>query len=152
MQTIAKNAGAEGKAFAIMLKGVAASEAAINSYLAFTKAIAAYPPPMGTIMGGVVMAAGLAKQAAILSTPISAETGLSNYTVPDIRQYRNDGYPVKAQAGETVSVTPRGGGAGGNIYIQVQVGAEKIVDIVQKNINTGKINISDRQLGKGVFA
>jgi len=152
LQTVFKNAGKESKALGYMLKGVAIGEATINSYLAFTKALAAFPPPFNYVAAGITLAAGLAKVAAIASTPISAQTGLTSYEVPDIRQYRNDGAPVKAQAGETVTVTPRGESATGITNISIKIGEAELFSIVQKGINTGEISITNNNIGRGVFA
>ncbi len=152
LQTVFKNAGKESKALGYMLKGVAIGEATINSYLAFTKALAAFPPPFNYVAAGITLAAGLAKVAAIASTPISAQTGLTSYEVPDIRQYRNDGAPVKAQAGETVTVTPRGESAMGVTNVSIKIGEAELFSIVQKGINTGEISITNNNIGRGVFA
>ena len=152
LQTVFKNAGKESRGLAIALKAIAMAEAGINSYLAFTKALAAYPPPFNYIAAGITLAAGLAKQAAIGSTPIpSAETGLSNFTVPETRGTRNDGAAVMAQGGETVSVTPRGEDASQTTDIRIQIEEETIFRVVQRGIRTGKINVSNRNLGAGVF-
>lgn len=151
LQTVFENAGKNSKELAIALRAVSAAEAAINSYLAFTKALAAFPPPYNYVAAGATLAAGFAKQAAILSTPISSETGLDNYTVPDIRQYKNDSYPVMAQAGETVSVTPRGESSSGTTSVAISIGEQQLFSVIQKGINTGKLTISSRNVGKSVF-
>lgn len=151
LQTVMENAGKKSKALAITMRAISAAEAAINSYVAFTKALAAFPPPFNYVAAGITLAAGLAKQAAILSTPISGQTGL-NYTVPDTRTNQRDGFPVRAQAGETVSVTPRGEETIGMTEVNISIGESKIFRIVQRGINTGKINVSNRNIGRGVFA
>lgn len=152
LQTVFKNAGKESKALGYLMKGVAIGEATINSYLAFTKALAAFPPPLNYVAAGVTLAAGLAKVAAIASTPISAQTGLTSYEVPDIRQNRNDGAPVRAQAGETVTVTPRGESATGVTNVSIKIGEAELFSIVQKGINTGEISVTNNNIGRGVFA
>lgn len=153
LQTVFKNAGKESKALGYMLKGVAIGEATINSYLAFTKALAAFPPPFNHVAAGITLAAGLAKVAAIASTPISAQTGLTSYEVPDVPMYRNDGAPVKAQPGETVSVTPRGETPNGGVTnISIKIGEAELFSIVQKGINTGEISVTNNNIGRGVFA
>ena len=120
--------------------------------MAFTKALAAFPPPLNYVATGITLAAGLTKVAAIASTPISAQTGLTSYEVPDIRQNRNDGAPVRAQAGETVTVTPRGESATGVTNVSIKIGEAELFSIVQKGINTGEISVTNNNIGRGVFA
>lgn len=152
LQTVMKNAGKESRALAYGMKGVAMAEAAINSYLAFTKALAAFPPPFNYIAAGITLAAGLAKQAAIASTPIpSAQTGIQDYRVPDVRSTRNDRAAVMASAGEQVTVTPRGEDSGGRTEINIKIEEDAIFRVVTKGIKTGRIDISNRNLGSGVF-
>jgi tape measure domain-containing protein len=151
IQTLMKNTGKESRKVALALRGIAIAEAAINSYVAFTKALT-LPFPMNWVQSGLVLAAGLAKQAAIISTPIpKAETGI-DYTVPDTRTNRNDRAAVMASAGERVQVTPRGEDSDGTRTINIQVGQDTIFRVVQRGIDTGKINVSDRNIGRGVFA
>mgnify|MGYP000914160678 CR=1 FL=1 len=155
LQTAMANAGKSSKALAMTIKILSAAEAGINSYLAFTQVLrdpTIYPTWLRIPMAGVVLGAGLAKQAAILSTPISAQTGLTSYEVPDIRQNRNDGAPVKAQAGETVTVTPRGESATGVTNVSIKIGEAELFSIVQKGINTGEISVTNNNIGRGVFA
>lgn len=153
--TVMNNAGKSSKAFAIGLKITSAAEAGINSYLAFTQVLrdpTIWPSWLRLPLAATILAAGLAKQAAIISTPISGETGLTNYTVPETRAYRNDGYPVRAQAGEQVTITPRGQEAGGsNTYI-FQMGETQFFKYVQRGIDTGKIKLTNRNIGRSVFS
>jgi hypothetical protein len=155
LQTIFKNAGKESKALAIALRVVSAAEAAINSYLAYTKALASFPPPFNFAIAGVTLAAGLAKQAAILSTPIpSGQTGLE-YTVPDLPSTRNDGAVARASAGEQVTITPRGeetSGGYGTQTINIDIGEDNLFRVIQRGIDTGKINLSNKNITGGVFA
>jgi len=152
LQTTFKNAGKESRALAYAMKAVAMAEAAINSYLAFTKALAAFPPPYNFIAAGITLAAGLAKQAAIASTPIpSAQTGIQDYRVPDVRSARNDRAAVMASPGESVTVTPRGEDVGGRTEINIKIEEDAIFRVVTKGIKTGRIDISNRNLGSGVF-
>jgi hypothetical protein len=99
--------GAEqNKGFAIMSKAIASAEAAINSYLAFTSALASVPYPYNLIAAGGVLAAGIASQVKILSTPIpSAETG-GRFIVPN--SVGVDSQIMRVNPGEQVDVTPRG--------------------------------------------
>ena len=156
LQTAMANAGKSSKALAMTIKILSAAEAGINSYLAFTQVLrdpTIYPTWLRIPMAGVILGAGLAKQAAILSTPISGQTGLTSYEVPDIRENRNDGAPIRAQAGETVSITPRGENPNSGITnISIKIGEAELFSIVQKGINTGEISITNNNIGRGVFA
>jgi len=99
-------AGEKNRGAAIAAKGIAAVEAGINSALAFTKALASVPYPFNFIAGAGVLAAGIAQQVKILSTPIpSAETG-GRFIVPNSSGV--DGGLLRINKGEEVNVTPRG--------------------------------------------
>lgn len=151
LQTVMRNSGKESRKLAIAMKGLAMAEAAINSYLAFTKALASFPPPLNFIAAGITLAAGLAKQAAIASTPIpSAQTGI-DYTVPDTRTNKNDRAAVMASPGERVQITPRGE-SGGDRSVNIQIDSDVIFRVVQKGIDSGRIMLSSRNIGPGVFA
>ena len=153
LQTVFKNAGNESYALAVAMKAVAAAEALINSYLAYMRSLAEFPPPMSYIAAAVSLAAGLARQAAILSTPIpKSQTGLTEYTVPDTRTNRHDNAAVMASPGERVTVEPRGVNAERTTYVNIVIDEEPIFRIMQRGIDTGRITISDRNIGAGVFA
>ncbi|NCA80611.1 MAG: hypothetical protein EOM76_10600, partial [Sphingobacteriia bacterium] len=151
-----QNLGHNSMIMAVALKGVAAAQAAVNSYLAYTQVLAApdiWPTWARPIMAKATLIAGLAAQSRILTTPISAQTGLSSYEVPDIRANRNDGAPVKAQAGETVTVTPRGESPNSGVTnVSIKIGESELFSIVQRGINTGEIVVNDNNVGRGVFA
>lgn len=152
--TVMNNAGKSSKAFAIGLKITSAAEAGINSFLAFTQVLrdpTIWPSWLRIPLAGTILAAGLAKQAAIWSTPI-AETGLSGYEIPDARPYRNDNYGVRAQAGEKVTVTPRGEDTDRNFSADISIGEKKIFKIMQRGIKTGKINVNNKNIKRGVMA
>ena len=153
--TTMQNFGHKARALVWTVKVLAMAEAAINSYLAFTQVLAdktIWPTWARIPIAATILAAGLAKQAAIASTPISAETGITNYTVPEIRTNRNDNAPVMASAGEQVTVTPRGETAESTTSVNIQIGEDTLFRVVQRGINTGKININQRNLGRSVFA
>ena len=95
-------------------KGLAIADATINSYAGFTKALAAYPPPFNFIAAGAVLAAGLAKVAAIASTKFNPKGGGSSgggargsiggggegFTVARAQ-------PTQTNAGTNAALTPR---------------------------------------------
>jgi tape measure domain-containing protein len=153
LQTVFKNAGQESYALAVAMKAVAAAEALINSYLAYTRALYEFPPPMSYIAAAAAFAAGVARQAAILSTPIpKSQTGLSEYTVPDTKTNRHDNAAVMASPGERVTVEPRGVEMDRTTYINIQIEEEPLFRIIQRGIDTGRLVISNRNIGSGVFA
>jgi hypothetical protein len=153
LQQIFQNAGKQSYELAVALKAIAMAEALVNSYLAYTKALASGPPPWNMIVAGIVLAAGLAKQIAIATTPIPrAETGLQNYVVPDMPGNRRDGSSVMAQAGETVSVTPRGMENESKTEINVMLDEDVLFSAITRGIRTGRIDISTRNVGRQVFA
>jgi len=101
-------AGEENRAFAIAGKVVASAEAGINTALAATKALSSAPPPWNFILMGGVIAAGLAQQIKIATTPIpSYETG-GSFIVPDMSPRRVDGALFRANPDEVINITPRG--------------------------------------------
>ena len=153
LQTVFKNAGHESYALAVAMKAIAAAEALINSYLAYTRALYEFPPPMSYVAAGVALAAGIAKQLAILSTPIpKSQTGLTEYTVPDTRTNRHDNAAVMASPGERVTVEPRGVEMDRTTYINIQIEEEPLFRIIQRGIDTGRLVINNRNIGSGVFA
>ena len=98
--------GKKNKAAAMAAKGISAVEAGINSYLAFTKALASVPYPYNLVAAAGTLASGLAQQIKIQNTPITAETG-GNFIVPDLSP-RVDNIGLRVQGGEEINVTPRG--------------------------------------------
>jgi hypothetical protein len=151
LQTVYKNVGKESRELAILAKAVVIAEATMNSYLAFTKALASFPPPMNYIAAGITLAAGLAKVAAIATTPIpTAQTG-GSFTVPDTPQGRNDRTGVMVSPGETVNVAPRGEEMSKEIHVNVYMNEEVVFKTVQKGINIGQIDVNDKNVGRGVF-
>jgi len=154
LATTMENAGVKSKAFAVGMKIMSAAQAGINSYLAFTQVLAdatIWPSWLRLPLAGTILAAGLAKQAAIWSTPL-AETGISDYTVPEIRANKNDSFGVMAQAGEKISVTPRGEDSGGMAQYNIYLNESVIFSTINKGIKTGQININNKNVGRGVFA
>jgi tape measure domain-containing protein len=123
---------------AIGAKVLASAEAAINSYLAFTKALASIPPPLNYIAAAGVLAAGIAQQIKIIQTPIpSAETG-GRFVVPDLSS-RVDGVGLRVNPGEKISVTPRGE-EGGQIIRQIfNIEKQVIFDLVNRGLKSGEI-------------
>lgn len=127
---------------AILSKALASAEAAINSYLSFTAALAQVPYPYNLVAAAGNLAAGLAQQAKILSTPLpGAETG-GRFLVPDLSPRRRvDGVGLRVNPGETIDVTPRGESAGGQVFHFVFKMDEKIIwEIVNKGARAGELH------------
>ena len=98
--------GKENVAAAVLSKGLAHAEAGINTALAFTKTLSAYPAPWGEIAAAGVLASGLAQQIKIANTPLpTAETG-GRFVVP----YSNgvDNVGLRVNPGEEITVKPKG--------------------------------------------
>jgi tape measure domain-containing protein len=133
---------ASGKSIGLLIveKAAASAQAAINSYLAFTNALASVPFPFNAAAAAGVLASGLAQQAKILSTSIpSAETG-GRFIVPN--SAGSDSALMKVNQGEEVNITPRGmAGFTGTQNITVQIEKQTIFDVVNNGIRSGDILI-----------
>jgi hypothetical protein len=134
-------AGKDNVAAAIASKALAATEAAINSALAFTKALASAPPPTNLILAGAALAAGIAQQVKIISTPIpSAETG-GRFIVP--HSVGSDSTYMKVNSNEEVEITPRGQvGFNNRQNIIVQIEKQVLFDVMNDGIRSGDILVS----------
>ncbi|MCL2157536.1 MAG: hypothetical protein FWH54_05895, partial [Methanobrevibacter sp.] len=98
--------GEKNRGFAIAGKVLAHAEAGINTALAATKALASGPYPFNIAMMVSTIAAGVAQQIKIATTPIpSAETG-GRFLVPNYAGV--DGGLLKVNKGEVAEITPRG--------------------------------------------
>jgi tape measure domain-containing protein len=125
---------------AIADKALSASIAAINSFVAFTGALAAYAElgPIAYIQAGAILAAGLAQQAKIIATPIKAETG-GRFMVPDTGGGVDRAY-MQVNAGETVEVMPRGEDAYPYVIHNVLMIERRVIyDVVNEGIRSGDI-------------
>jgi hypothetical protein len=144
LSSIISSFGEDNIVAAIAGKAVASAQAAINSYLAFTQALADPTIPSmiaKAAMAGTVLAAGLAQQVQILKTPIpSAETG-GRFIVP--RAVGSDASLMRVNSGEEVDVTPRGmTGTNKRQNIIVQIEKQTIFDVINDGIRSGDVLIS----------
>lgn len=105
----------KNKEFAGIAKGLAIAEAIFNTYLAATKALAAYPPPFGEIAAAASVVAGLGMVAKISAQQFA--TGGSFKVPGGISGVDSHVMPLALSPGERVDVTPssavrdnRGGG------------------------------------------
>ena len=94
------------------------AQATINSYAAYTQAIATYPPPVGQIMGAASLAAGLAQVAAISSqAPPRAQGGQVLGGQPYLVGERGPELFMPNGTGSIVPNHKMGGSSGGGITI-----------------------------------
>jgi len=132
-------AAEKNAAAAVASKALAAAEAAINSYLAFTKALASAPPPFNYIAAAGVLASGIAQQVKILGTPIpSAETG-GRFVVPDVSA-RVDNVGLRVNPGEEINVTPRGEEGGQAIILQLVIDGRSMTDWINFKARAGELH------------
>jgi hypothetical protein len=125
----------------IVEKAAASAQAAINSWLAFTEALASGPPPWNYVQAAAVLATGIVAQAQIISTAIpSAETG-GRFIVPN--SVGSDNSYMRVNSGEEIEVTPRGmtGFTQGQTII-VQIEKQTIFDVVNDGIRSGDVLIA----------
>ena len=132
----------ENRAQVIVARALAATQAGINSYLAFTQTLADATIPSSIIRGikaAAVLASGLVAQANIWKTPIpTAETG-GSFIVPNLSPRVDSGY-MRVNPGERVNVTPRGMSGDGQIIHQTfRMENQTIFDIVNKGLRSGDI-------------
>jgi hypothetical protein len=134
-------AGEKSRGAAEFAKALASAEAAINSYLAFTNAMASVPYPYNFVAAAGVLATGLAQQAKIFSTPIpnakTAETG-GRFMVPDLSP-RVDGVGLRVNPGETIDVTPRGETGGNVITLNVVIDGAVLARIINMRARAGEL-------------
>jgi len=140
MADLAAAAGKDSIAAAVASKGLAVAQAGINSYLAFTRALAELPFPANKIAAVSALASGLAQQIRIMSTPIpSAETG-GRFIVPMSGANRVDGVGMMVNPGEEINVTPRGMADGGQVTQHIfKIDSQVIFDIVNRGLHDGNI-------------
>lgn len=138
--------GEDNKAAVAVARTLAATQAAINSYLAFTEALASVPYPFNFVAAASVLAAGLAQQANIWS----AETG-GSFTVPsNPSSSRGDSQTIAVNPGEEVNVTPRGETGGKQIIVNIMNDREVIRTIVQDLNDSGELTITSDNIRGGV--
>ena len=132
--------GRHNRAAAIAGRVLAVAEAAINSKLAFTRALASAPWPANIPAAAGALAAGMAQKIRIISTPIpSAETG-GRFIVPNSRGVDNVG--LRVNPGEVVDVTPRGMAEENTVSQYIFKISEQVVfDIVNRGGRSGDINV-----------
>jgi hypothetical protein len=152
-------AGEDNYAAAVASRALASAEALINSYLAFTQVLAnplEGPSWVRIAAAATVLAAGLAQQIKIFSTPIpssggggkaasaaksaSGETG-GRFIVP--HSVGSDASFMRVNSDEVVDITPRGmTGFNGTQRIIVQIDKQPLFDVMNEGIRSGDVIIS----------
>jgi hypothetical protein len=143
IKKIEKEAQDRAYGAAIAEKALASGQAAINTYLAATAALASGGGvPWGLIPMALTIAAGVAQQIKIATTPLnlpSAETG-GRFIVPN--SVGSDNTIMKVNSGEEVDITPRGmSGFSNKQQIIVQIEKQTIFDVMNEGIRSGDILI-----------
>jgi len=140
--------GKENEGAIIAAKGLASTQAAINSYLAFTEVLSdpfyIGRPWMRGIAAGAVLASGLAQQANIWK----AETG-GTFTVPRNPGSHVDNKTISVSEGEEVNVTPRGGNSSRSMTANFIVDKQVIWSIMQDGIDSNEVTFTNDNLRAG---
>ncbi|MCL2381336.1 MAG: hypothetical protein FWC64_07045 [Treponema sp.] len=138
MSNLVTTAGKESVAAAIAGRALSAAQAGINSFLAFSRALAEVPFPANKIAAAGVLASGLAQQTRIIKTPIpQAETG-GRFVVPNTTS-RVDGVGLMVGPNETVDITPAGQQAGVHQTFNLVINGETIASVINELIGSGDI-------------
>ncbi len=146
---VSKNAGKESRALVIMQRTLAVAQIGIDTARGVMKTLAEFGMPWGLIPAAAMSAAGAAQIAAVVSTPIPAETG-GHFIIPENpSSSRGDSQLMRLNPGEEVSVNPRGESSGSTTVYNFKVNQETIWSVVQKGIDSGEITISDDNLRAG---
>ncbi len=146
LSSLLAQAGKENKAAFIASKVFAAAQAGINSYLAFTKTLADGGPfPLNAINAAGVLAAGIAQQVQIASTPAPAfATGGIVPGAPSL----TDNTTAIVRSGEEVineqdSRHSFNSGGGQNMIVELNIDGSMIAkSIVNDYINTGRYTVN----------
>lgn len=109
---VTKAFGKNNKEMAVAGKAFGIVQAVINTYIAYTKALASLPPPLNFVAAGAALASGLAAVATIAATPIPAKHG-ADFIVPG-GIGGGDSVPFNAmvEPGERIQITPNSARAG----------------------------------------
>jgi tape measure domain-containing protein len=127
---------------AIASRALAAAQAAINSYLAFTQVLAdpffVGRPFSRAAAAATILASGIAQQVNIIKTPLpSAETG-GRFEVPDVG--RVDGAIMRVNPGESVNIIPRGADEEDDMIHQVfMFDGSVLADMINKLARKGEL-------------
>jgi len=152
LAAIAENADKNNRGMLIAARSMMIAEgtmrailSVINSYEQGTKVGG---PALGATFAAIAGAAQAIQLAKLAATPIKAETGLTNYTVPE--GYNTDSFPVAAKTGETVNITPRGEETNQEQTIIVNIDGRTLFQIINEGIRNGNVNINANNIGSRV--
>lgn len=140
--------GEDNEAAVAASKALAATQAAINSYLAFTQVLAdpSLPFFLKAVSAASILASGLAQQKNIWS----AETG-GRFTVPgNNASSRGDSQRIAVNPGEEINVTPRGETGGKMITVNNYFDKSLLWSVTQEGIDQGEITITNDNIRGGV--
>jgi hypothetical protein len=134
-----KAAGKESKGALIAAKALDMTQAAINTAMAVSNALATPAPwPVPLVMAASAGIAGLAQQVAIASTPIpSAETG-GRFVVPETFT-GVDSALMRVNRGEEAEITPRSGNADGGGRTVIYLDGQPIIDFMNRKLRSGEV-------------
>ncbi len=141
--TLFESMGQDNRGFVITARALSATQAGINSALAFTTVLTDPTPKpwwQKLFEATSVLGAGIAQQAAIWSAPIpSAETG-GRFMVPDVSSRVDSAY-LRVNPGETVDVTPRSmtGSNEGIFNINLLIDGSVLASVINKKARAGEL-------------
>lgn len=139
LSSILSNFSGESREAAISEKAFASAQAAINSYLAFTQVLASTTVPTlaKPAVAAATLAAGIAQQVKIISTPIP---GFEQGGIVPGTSFTGDKVPIRVNSGEEVITRndPRHAlNGGGSQTININIGNKPFATAVVDAVNTG---------------
>lgn len=145
-----KKAAALQKALGITSTIIATSSAMMNAY----NALAGIPyvgPALGAAAAAAAGVAGAIQVAKIVNTPVpSAETG-GRFTVPEASgATRSDNVGMNVNAGETVTVSPRGESGAGMITVNNYLDREVLWRVTQEGLDAGEVQVNNDNIREAV--
>lgn len=145
-----KEAAALQKALGIVSTIIATSSAMMKAY----EALAGIPyvgPGLGAAAAAAVGVAGAIQISKIANTNVpSAETG-GRFTVPDaVGATRSDNIGMNVNAGETVTVTPRGEEGAGMITVNNYLDREVIWSVIQDGLDAGEVQVNNDNIREAI--
>jgi hypothetical protein len=136
------------KAASAVNAGIAGAAGAVEAY----KALAGIPvvgPGLGIAAAGAMGIFTAAQVGFILSQQPSFQTGTlpSGFTVPESTSTRGDNQTIAVNPGETVNVTPRGGGSASSpMTVNVMLDSDIIFSKMQEGIDSGQVVVSSANI------
>ena len=131
--------GRHNRKAAVAARALAIVESAINSKLAFTRALSQAPWPINIAAAAGALAAGVAQKVRIISTSIpSAETGTGRFIVPNAVGV--DSVGLRVNPGEEVMVRSRGEtGQQENFNFNFMLDGAVFAEIINQQARAGEL-------------